>query len=115
MQQKEIIDIIVNKYALSAYLCGNSGDRLVVYQNCWKLLKPKDVVPVDEPLSMVVCPGWHDVDESFYVDDLVYDCRKEFYCDYEGNFYDVKDLIEIKCLFGDVSKEISSLRVLLYP
>uniref|UniRef100_A0A6M3M7F1 Uncharacterized protein n=1 Tax=viral metagenome TaxID=1070528 RepID=A0A6M3M7F1_9ZZZZ len=118
---KEIIHEAIGRAALSAYLCADSDERLAIYHNgCWIVGKDvgHEIDPDEQPFSLVECPGWHDVDCSFFTNGEVYDPRTDMYvneADNNGNraHYSEKELIGLTCDYGDVENELTNLRNLL--
>ena len=114
---KEIINETINRCALSAYLCADSNERFAVYPMYWMVGKDVGMEsnPNGRPIVVVGCPGWQDVDESFFTDGEVYDSESDSYVnepDINGYraHYSPLELISLTCEYGNVDDELQKFK-----
>jgi len=112
-EAKEIIDEAMDGAALSAYLCAESDEKIVLYYNGDWIVGTNVIDSSDPPLAIVACAGWHDVKEKFFLDGEVYDEETDSYIDEHGCHYSAKELIDDTCIESDVEDELSNLRTAL--
>ena len=109
----EIIKDSINRSSVAQFYTAEWGEIFRVYPDGTTSIGQSvgsEIAKEDSPISTIKCPGWPNLDRSFWCEGwTVYDDEKELYITEDGRELSFIECIEDSCQNGEISDEIESL------